>query len=343
MDASIFIEEGPAIQIATRRCADQLRDMIRTTHRGKTALRELQQRFQAWENNAGVFAEPQLCLDARLSDHKPPQLIILNMLRLIQRNLETGMVTGKFPDIPDLLKTQLIRSMIYRRQRLNYECDRRERQYNTHAGEDHTSAWHDDEKASTYHQSIFNEGYEAMQSERASSISTAATATETEIQYPRQPKAETSEDITRKSQSQHNMEALRVGVDDEDAEDEAVIEGSVSREEKDGASSDDASNDVGMPVADPEKTFSKDLHPKRDIQLGANEVAIQENSLSTRSRTETKDFWPTDVITHRYGMRWQATKKNGIEMQLPRRLLESEIEDILTAFEEAETALVISD
>ncbi|KAK1508839.1 hypothetical protein CABS01_08069 [Colletotrichum abscissum] len=304
MNTSIFIEKGPAIQIAARACDDQLHDMIQITHRGKTALRELQQRFLAWANNSGVFAEPQLCLDARLSGHKPPQLIILKMLKLIQRNLETArsntiivqegkpetrsggrfqetavqlnhteqpgrdldikylnsafkgisgaverlnrvaalisksskssrparveefirrnpkdsetetlitvMVSSKFQDIPGLLKKQLIRSMIYRIQRLDYECDRRERVYNTHAGEDHTSVWHDDEKASTYHQSIFNEGYPAMQSERTSSISTAATATETEIQYPRQPKAETSEDITRKSQSQRNMEIGRI-------------------------------------------------------------------------------------------------------------------------------------
>ncbi|KXH56301.1 hypothetical protein CNYM01_00181 [Colletotrichum nymphaeae SA-01] len=304
MNTSFFIEDGPAIQIAARACDDQLHDMIQTTHRGQTALRELQQRFLAWANNSGVFAEPQLCLDARLSGHKPPQLIILKMLKLIQRNLETArsntiivqegrpesrsggrfqetavqlndteqpgqdldikylnsafkgisgaverlnrvaalisksskssrparveefirrnpqdsetetlitvMVSSKFQDIPGLLKKQLIRSMIYRIQRLDYECDRRERVYNTHAGEDHTSAWHDDEKASTYHQTIFNEGYHAMQSERTSSMSTAATGTETKIQYPRQPKAETSEDITRKSQSQRNMGIRRI-------------------------------------------------------------------------------------------------------------------------------------
>ncbi|UQC87830.1 serine/threonine protein kinase [Colletotrichum lupini] len=443
MAAPAFNEQGPAIHIAARGCDDQLRDMIQTTHQGKTALKELQQRFQAWANNSGVFAEQQICLDARLSDHKPPRLIILEMIKLIQRNLETahfdtarsntitvqesrletklgdrfpgttvqlsdteepgldldmrylnvafkgvlgalerlnriaaliskssklsrparleefirrnpqdseteivikGMVSGKFPDIPGLLKTQLIRSMIYRRKRLEYECGRRERLYNTRAEEENASAWHDDGKASTYHQSAFNEGYDAIQLERTTSVSTT-TAIGTEIQYPRQPKAEASEDITRKCQFCRKQfpteqvtrtrwwrhlqslcyQSISIGVDDENTED-GDIEDEGTEDE---GTEDEGSKDEGTKVSD---------NTEGGVAEGENERSSSDGIDRSSGQGQRNEFRATDVIFHRYGnvrvlqkillafgipktdINIRATMEMGFELQLPRRL-----------------------
>ncbi|KAK1706628.1 hypothetical protein BDP67DRAFT_167010 [Colletotrichum lupini] len=258
MNAPTLVQNGPAIQIAAHSCDDKLSDMIKEIHGGKTALRELQQRFQAWTNNSGVFAEPRFCLDARLCDHQRPQMIILMLLNLIQDNLDTArinvvdvqtekpetesgsepgtnhshkspyhvsgigearrnadmdylevafngvsgalerlnhvaalitkssrasrpirmekyikehqnemydmegiikdIVSSKFPDIHASLKAQITRSLIYRRQRLDYDCSRQDRLYNTRTKEADTLVQQDEEKASTFHGSLFSEG-----------------------------------------------------------------------------------------------------------------------------------------------------------------------------------------
>ncbi|KAK1454900.1 hypothetical protein CMEL01_03660 [Colletotrichum melonis] len=74
--------------------------------------------------------------------------------------------------------------------------------------------------------------------------------------------------------------------------------------------------------------------------------------------SKPEEFRATDVVTHRYAklavlkkkliefkipekeIRIRATKKNGLEMQLPRPLTENELENIHTAFEEEEARRV---
>ncbi|KAF6816890.1 hypothetical protein CMUS01_12193 [Colletotrichum musicola] len=84
-------EAQDAIYDAALDCRNKFGSASKQIKSGRRTLTDLQQRFWAWSNNSGVFAEPFVSLDARLQGHNEPRTMTLRLLGLIQRNLEAAM------------------------------------------------------------------------------------------------------------------------------------------------------------------------------------------------------------------------------------------------------------
>lgn len=83
-------EAKDAIYDAALDCRNKFDSASEEIMSGRRTLKDLQQRFWAWSNNSGVFAEPFVSLDARLQGHSEPRMMTLRLLELIQKNLEAG-------------------------------------------------------------------------------------------------------------------------------------------------------------------------------------------------------------------------------------------------------------
>lgn len=86
-------EAQDAIYDAALDCRNKFESALKQIKSGRRTVQDLQQRFWAWSNNSGVFAEPFVSLDARLQGHSEPRTMALRLLGLIQRNLEAGEFT----------------------------------------------------------------------------------------------------------------------------------------------------------------------------------------------------------------------------------------------------------
>lgn len=86
----IQVEAQDAIYDAAFDCRNKFDSASRQMKSGRRTLKDLQQRFWAWSNNSGVFAEPFVSLDARLEGHSEPRTMTLRLLGLIQKNLKAG-------------------------------------------------------------------------------------------------------------------------------------------------------------------------------------------------------------------------------------------------------------